>query len=321
MAANRRMATLLALATLAALPGCGTGTPGGSAMTPGQPTFHPSSVDPLALIGHGLGWVDHHGAPLVNDLAAPTSVGFSVATDPPPAKVDLRPLMSPVSDQGDFGSCTAFATVKGMREFLELKAIRDRGGNPATDFVPLSPAYLWFNERSYMGNSYIDTGADMFLAMNMLMDGGTVPESAYPYPTPAQQQDPWFCRYFLPATPSAQVQRLATPYKGGTIQQVTKLSELKASLDAGYPVEFGFLVFDSIVQARDTGLLPVPDLQNDQLMGGHATLAVGYDDARQVIILKNSWGTTFGDQGYLYMPYKYFDMDLGLVADGWTMRP
>ena len=54
--------------------------------------------------------------------------------------------------------------------------------------------------------------------------------------------------------------------------------------------------------------------------GGHATCCVGYDDDKQILILKNSWGTDFGDQGYLYMPYKFFDMQIGLVSDGWTMR-
>lgn len=289
----------------------------------GTPTFRMSSTPGVTPIGEGLGWVDRGAAPIVNDLPAIQPLAFKVSSVPPlPSQVDLRPLMSPVADQGSFGSCTGFAIVKGIKEFMELKAIRERGGNPATDFVPLSPAYLWFEERSYTGNTYVNTGADMFLGMNLLISGGVAPETDFPYPTAAQQRDPWFERYFLPATPSAKVQEDAGLYKGGTIQQITKLSQIKQSLADGYPVTFGFLVFNSMFtdQVAHTGLMTVPDLQTDTLDGGHATVAVGYDDARQVLILKNSWGPSFGDQGYLYMPYKYFDMGLGLVADGWTMR-
>lgn len=301
------------------LVGCGV-SPSGRATLAQTKSFKLASKSVIAQFGHGLGWTNRSGAPIVNDLPGKSlSLGFKVQDDSA-KKVDLRPLMSPVYDQGEFGSCTSFAMVKGVAEFNELKAIRDRGGDSTKEFVPLSPAFLWFNERSYMGNSTVDTGADMFLGMNELENMGAPPESEDPYPTPSQQKDPWYRSYFLPATPSVRVYTDAAANKGGTLRQITKLSEIKACLDEGYPAVFGFLVFQSIGQAAKTGLIPVPNLQNDSLLGGHATVAVGYDDDRQVLILKNSWGTEFGDQGYLYMPYKFFDMDLGLVADGWTMR-
>lgn len=302
------------------LVGCGT-TPGTSIQ--GVKSTHSikfASKSVVAKFGHGLGWNHKGAAAIVNDLPRQTmSLGFSIQKDAG-KQVDLRPLMSPVGNQGQFGSCTAFAMIKGFKEFMVLKAIRDRKGDVEREFTPLSPAFLWFNERAYTGEQAKDTGANMFLGMNMLTNYGAPPEADYPYPTPAQQEDPWFRQYFLPATPSAEVYRKAAEHKGGTVRQITKLSEVKASLSAGYPVTFGFLVFESIRKAANGGMLPIPNIMEEECWGGHATLAVGFDDARQVLILRNSWGTEWGDQGYFYMPYKFFDMDLGLVADGWTMR-
>ena len=306
------------------LAGCGV-TPGGTSLMASNGSIQMASKSVIDSFGHGLGWISKGTTPIVDDLPAGhiPSLGFQLQDLQPAAStksVDLRPYCSPIYDQGYFGSCTSFAMVKGLKEFMELKDIRAKGGDPAKDFVPLSPAFLWFNERAYTGNQTQDTGSDMFLGMNMLTSYGAPPEASYPYPTTTQQRDPWFLKYFLPATPSDQVYAQASDMKGGSIQQITKLSQVKASLNAGYPVVFGFLVFDSIRKVGADGMLPLPNLQTDQCLGGHATMAVGYDDARQVLTLRNSWGPNWGDHGYFYMPYKYFDMDLGLVADGWTMR-
>ena len=104
------------------------------------------------------------------------------------------------------------------------------------------------------------------------------------------------------------------------LKQLTRLSDVKASLDEGYPAVFGFVVFSSIREASKTGMLPVPSLQEDEVLGGHATVAVGYDDEKGCLILRNSWSDQWGDKGYFYMPYEYFNTQFGLVADGWTLR-
>ncbi|HBN08566.1 MAG TPA: hypothetical protein DD435_07915 [Cyanobacteria bacterium UBA8530] len=51
-----------------------------------------------------------------------------------------------------------------------------------------------------------------------------------------------------------------------------------------------------------TGIMPMPK-PSEQVFGGHAVLAVGYDDAKKVLIVRNSWGSGWGDKGYFYMPY------------------
>lgn len=317
---RKQLSALLAFLALSAVAGCGTGPALTQAGMRAAQGFRAASAQDVASFGHGLGWVNQNATPILDDEAPSlNALGFRVQDDTP-KHVDLRPLMSPVVNQGDLNACTGFAMVKGLAEFFELKAIRARGGDPAKDFVPLSAAYLWFQERAYTGQVDKNAGSNMFLGMNLLSMVGTCPETDYAYPSLDLVQNPLYVNYFLGTPPSKTADADARAYRGGRLIQITKLSEIKRSLDEGYPCVFGFTVFSNLAEAATTGVIPMPSMQEDKVMGGHATVCVGYDDAKQVLILKNSWGPGFGDKGYLYMPYKFFENDLHLVADGWTMR-
>jgi C1A family cysteine protease len=62
----------------------------------------------------------------------------------------------------------------------------------------------------------------------------------------------------------------------------------------------------------------MPDLVNEEPLGGHAVTAVGYDLEQEHFIVRNSWGVEWGDAGYFYMPFAVIDDDL--AADFWTLR-
>jgi len=301
--------SLCLAASMLTLAGCGANRLNAPAMATVRGGMHYATKAEVAAFPHRFGWSNAKGAPIVNDLKSAKGTmekapGFRIK-DVEPKKADLRPLMSPVGDQGAFGSCTSFAMVKGVGEFMELRQIRAKGGDPAKDFVPLSPRFLWFDERSFMGTEKIDTGATMFLGMNQLVTDGTCAESSFPY-CPAELQDNELYRnFFLAEPPSRAAQAEAKQHRGGRLVQITKLSEIKDSLDQGFPAVFGFVVFSNIRQAGKGGMLPVPSLQEDEVLGGHATVAVGYDDEKQVLILRNSWGDGWGDKGYFYMPYAF----------------
>src|SRR3954469_9285728 len=99
----------------------------------------------------------------------------------------------------------------------------------------------------------------------------------------------------------------------------TDITQLKSCLYQGFPFVFGFSVYQSFMSqgVARTGLMPMPS-KRERLLGGHAVLAVGYDDSKQVFIVRNSWGPNWGDKGYFYMPYKYITND-DLAADFWTI--
>ena len=49
--------------------------------------------------------------------------------------------------------------------------------------------------------------------------------------------------------------------------------------------------------------------------GGHATCLIGYDDKKSAFLLRNSWGKNFGDDGYVWFPYR----DFGSILEAWTI--
>jgi C1A family cysteine protease len=95
---------------------------------------------------------------------------------------------------------------------------------------------------------------------------------------------------------------------------------MKGCLAAGYPFVFGFTVYESFESASvaKTGVVPYPST-GEKVLGGHAVLAVGYDDASQRFIVRNSWGPGWGMKGYFTIPYSYLT-DNNLSDDFWTIR-
>ena len=98
------------------------------------------------------------------------------------------------------------------------------------------------------------------------------------------------------------------------------LAQMKGCLAAGYPFVFGFTVYDAFESAAvaKTGVLNLP-ASTEQVVGGHAVLAVGYDDTAQRFIVRNSWGAQWGQAGYFTMPYAYL-ITGNLADDFWTIR-
>src|SRR5947199_202642 len=85
-----------------------------------------------------------------------------------------------------------------------------------------------------------------------------------------------------------------------------RLHQMQGCLAQGYPFVFGFTVYESFEseQVAKTGKVPLPP-RSEQVLGGHAVLAVGYNDANQSFIVRNSWGPDWGMKGYFTMPYGY----------------
>ncbi len=106
------------------------------------------------------------------------------------------------------------------------------------------------------------------------------------------------------------------------------LASIKTNIAAGIPAIFGFTVYDSISQAASTGKIPYP-CRNEGVLGGHAIVAMGYDDKMKIkntncgaettgaLLIRNSWGGSWGDDGYGWLPYDY--VLTGLADDWWTI--
>lgn len=214
-----------------------------------------------------------------------------------PSAVDLRDKCSPVVDQGQLGSCTANAMASGLREYLLL-----RSGQP---FTRLSRLYLYWHERLIEGTLNEDAGAQIRDGMKVMQKLGVCPEADYPYAI----------EHFTDK-PTDAAEKSAALYRIGEYHRVASLSLLKAALAQGLPVVIGFAVYDSFEtrEVADNGIVPIPNAETENMLGGHAVLAVGYDDEKGHVIIRNSWGEGWGDAGHCYFPYEMWNYNAILQA-------
>ena len=218
-----------------------------------------------------------------------------------PAKADLRPQCPPVYDQGQLGSCTANA-IGAAFEFGLLKEKK-------ADFMP-SRLFIYYNERAMEGTVKSDSGAQIRDGIKSIAKQGVCPEKDWPYVIAK-----------FTAKPPAKTYKEALKNQALSYSRLTQsLSQLKGCLASGYPFVFGITVYESFEsqEVAKSGNVPMP-ASHDKALGGHAILAVGYDDANQRFIIRNSWGPGWGQKGYFTLPYAYV-IDSDLASDFWTVR-
>ncbi len=217
-----------------------------------------------------------------------------------PPSVDLRSGCSPVENQGQLGSCTANALV-GALEFLEKKA-----GKPATD---LSRLFIYYNERALEGTVSEDSGAQIRDGVKTLVKQGVCTEKLWPYVITQ-----------FTTRPPAGCYTQALTHQVISYHRIVSLQEMRSCLAEGYPFVFGFTVYESFESpaVAKTGKLNLPK-KSEKTLGGHAIMAVGYNDATQRLLIRNSWGADWGLGGYFTMPYAYAS-NSNLADDFWTLR-
>ena len=223
-------------------------------------------------------------------------LGLEAPATPPPS-VDLRPHCPPIYVQEPLQSCTANASAAAFR-FLEIKS----GSNTLNP----SRLFVYYNERDLADDVDLDNGAQLRDGIKSIASNGICDEKAWPYDKPFDEKPPQSCY------------DQALKFKALSYFSLdnTALNELRGCLAAGFPFVFGFSLCASFRNA-DKGIVPMPD-HGEPVVGGHAVMAVGYDDATQQFTVQNSWGADNGDHGYYYMPYQYLTSDL--ANSFWTVR-
>jgi C1A family cysteine protease len=251
---------------------------------------------------------------LLAERAATVSEGSDPAGELP-ATTDLREWFSDVEDQETIGSCTANAAV-GIVEYYQR---RTHGKH-----LDMSRLFVYKVTRKLLGLTG-DTGAYLRSTMGALALFGTPPERYWPYDVAQFEEEPPAFAYAFGDNFEALTYYRLDP-AGTPADQV--LAQIKSHLAAGQPAMFGFTVYSSLQQPDKPGEIPFPS-PRENVLGGHAIVAAGYDDARVVknpvdgstttgaFLIRNSWGTSWGEAGYGWLPYEYVLQ--GLAQDWWVM--
>lgn len=222
-----------------------------------------------------------------------------------PPRVDLREKCSKVEDQKDLGSCTANA-LAGAVEYLERKDLKEK---EKVKFADASRLFIYYNERVIEHSVRSDSGAQLRDGIKTLAKQGVCTEKTWPYVV---------SRFAV--KPSTTCYKEASDRQITSYRRILTLDEMRACLAEGYPFVFGFTVYESFESQNvaKTGVLDMPQ-PNERTVGGHAVMAVGYDDHDKRFIVRNSWGPKWGLNGYFTMPYAYV-ADRNLSDDFWTIR-
>ncbi len=214
-----------------------------------------------------------------------------------PLKVDHQKRLPPVRDQGDRPTCLVFAATCGhedkrQQEILIVERLSE--------------------EALYWACKQIDAdeeGGTTYESASVALERwGQPPEESWPYDATLEGDG----RSPLPKGMAA-----GEGWFRRSIAEIsTDLEQVKALLAAGGLVLLGLELMDSFLRP-DAGYIPAPS-SDDTSLGGHAVVAVGYDDGPECLIVRNSWGTEWGIDGYGYLPYSYY---VEHSLDSWSLGP
>jgi C1A family cysteine protease len=217
-----------------------------------------------------------------------------------PIRVDLRHYMTAVEAQGEVGSCTANA-MAGAYEYLAKRTLGEAGD--------VSRLFIYYNARALDDEVEEDEGTTILNCIKALREWGTCPESVWPY-------DP-DCVF---DEPHEEAYESALNFRLEEAERLpVDLHAMKHCLAEGFPFAFGLPLFESFMREGNKGI-PVPKPDQETFIGGHAMLCVGYSEYYKVFVVRNSWGTDWGDNGYCYIPYDYLANPEFNDGDCWVVR-
>jgi len=239
-------------------------------------------------------------------------------------KADLRWYCSTIEKQGRLGSCTACALAGNLeflvvqesikhfpiplRKSLKVVAKGDFLDNmPDHKYYDVSRLFIYYNERALRGNEDYDSGASLRDGIKTLKKTGYCREAIWPYE---------ILRFDI--KPSGRCYLEAGRHCIESYYRIHTLTEMLTCLTQGYPFVFGFAVYESFrsKQTEKTGRVVMPE-KGERMVGGHAVMAVGYNQKERCFLVRNSWGIKWGRAGYFTMPYEYLET---LAVDFWTIR-
>lgn len=225
-----------------------------------------------------------------------------------PDIVDLRRFSPIVFDQQSLNSCTASA-VALIYDWIHNRIYNNDMNSRA--FIP-SRLFLYYNTRVISNNNYKDSGSSIRDTIKTIATIGICPESLWPYKINKFNVKPHGACY-VSAKFNKTVQYLRVNQTSDQIERCLAISK--------NPIVFGINIYDSWYDNKDlrkSGRIHMP-LPNEKLIGGHAMVIVGFNKKDKYFIVQNSWGKSWGDKGFCYIPYDYI-LDRKYAWDFWVIQ-
>ncbi|AYV78327.1 MAG: peptidase C1 [Edafosvirus sp.] len=218
-----------------------------------------------------------------------------------PTKLFVPPVTSvknkctQIYDQGELSSCTANA-------FCSAYTILENVKNGSVTFEP-SRLFVYYYERlvedSYNPNYVADTGADVTDGENYVLTNGICSETSWPYSASnVNVEPPQQCNI---EAINHKIKSYSTiPLDGNLINNI------KLAINNSTPVLIAIQVYDSFESdfTSSTGIVTIPKSTESNL-GGHEMCLVGYTESKRLFTVLNSWGSSWGNGGFCYIPYDY----------------
>lgn len=239
---------------------------------------------------HGYGWKKDR--PDGRDFLFAANPADTAAGLP---AVDLRPLMPAIFDQSQLGSCTSNAST-AVLEYAEKK-------EGDKDWDRLSRLEVYYRSRELEGSVLEDAGAEIRDSFKVLATRGAAREKFWPYDISRFAEEP-----------PASLRKSDRYHRALEYRSVAaSYTDMGSCLAQGFPFAFGFDVYASFEDLGPSGLYdPGP---NEEYLGGHAVVCVGYVPIRELWIIRNSWGPDWADHGHFYVRKAWMPRN---ASDAWT---
>lgn len=208
-----------------------------------------------------------------------------------------------ILDQGNLGSCTANAASNAVKCII-VKENR-------TVFQP-SRLYIYWFTRYIEHTTSSDSGASLRDTMIAINKNGSCDEELWPY---------IISKYTIKPPTNAINNGIANKKNFVYMSVQQNLNSIKNAISQNFPIVIGIDVYSSFEseQVTKTGIVPMPNVNTEQLLGGHAIMMISYDDTKKVFGFMNSWGKSWGNHGFFTLPYGYV-LSSQLAFDFWTIK-
>ena len=176
------------------------------------------------------------------------------------------------------------------------------------DWMP-SRLFIYYNERARENTVATDSGARLRDGMQAIAQQGACPESMWAYDITKFASKPDDACY-ADALKNLALKYESAPQNSDALEQI---------LFSGKAIIFHMLIykgFEDETVAR-TGIVKLPN-KSEKDLGGHAVVCVGYDRPNKRFMVRNSWGSSWGLEGYCWLPYAYL-CDPALACDLWVL--